>query len=234
MITFLLVKLKGKEYVIFLYSSIFYLFITITMFGFLKGFGSYLLLFIIVKFYSLFKIKSNNYFDTYFGVPGCGKSTTATSIALDKLKKDIKVYANFDVKGTTYIEKKDIRYSNDDLHDCVLIIDEVGLEYDNRGFKTNFTPDELKLFKKHRHKHIDIVMFSQSWDDMDVKLRRLSTRLFVLKRSIIPFFIKRKMIGKKISIDKDTHQIIDSYSFVPFSGSYVYMPRTWKSFNSFD
>lgn len=234
MITFLLVLLKGKEYVIFLYGSIFYLFITITMFGFIKGFSSYLLIFLIIKIYSMFKIRSNNYFDTYFAAPGGGKSTTGTSIAMDYMKKHKKVFANFDVKGTIYVEKKDIRYSNEELHDCLLVLDEVGLMYDNRGFKTNFTEDELKLFKKHRHRHIDIIMFSQSWEDMDKKLRALSTRLFLLKRSIIPFFIKRKMISKKIDIDKDTKQIIDSYAFVPFGGRYIYMPRTWKSFNSFD
>ena len=120
------------------------------------------------------------------------------------------------------------------MHDCLLVIDEVGLEYDNRGFKTNFSPDTLKLFKKHRHKHIDIVIFSQDYEDMDKKLRKLSTRMYLIKKSILPFFIKTKMISKQIGIDKETKQIIDNYCFVPFGSSYIYMPKTWKSFDSFD
>ena len=233
MFTFLLIKLKGKEYVIFLYGSIIYLFLTITMFGFFKGFISYLVIFLVLKVYASFKVKVNNRFDTYFGVPGSGKSTFATAMAIQYLKKGLKVYANFDISGAELITKEEIRDDNPKLKNCLLIIDEAGLDYDNRNYKNNFSPAALKLFKYHRHKNIDVMLFSQDYEDMDKKLRKLSTRLFVLKKSSIPFFIKRNIIAKSIDIDKDTHQIIDRYSFVLFSGYYVFMPKTWKYFDSF-
>lgn len=233
MITWLLIKLKGKEYTIFLYSSIILFVLLSIFFGFLYALVIYLSIFMILKIYAMFKVKSNNRFDTYFGVPGSGKSTVATYFAMDYIKKGIKVYANFEIKGATLIEKKDININNLELHDCLLIIDEAGLDYDNRGFKNNFTPAELKLFKYHRHLNIDVMIFSQDYEDMDKKLRKLSTRLFILKKSMIPFFIKRKLIYKKIDIDKDTKQIIDAYGFVLFSGFYIFMPKTWKNFDSF-
>lgn len=234
MITLLLIKIKGKEYVIFLYSSIIEIFLVGVIFGWLTAIISYLIIFLLFKIYESIKIKRNCRFDTFFGVPGAGKSTVATSIALDYLKRNRRVFANFEVSGTTFITKEQITYSNNDLNNCLLIIDEVGIDYNNRGFKTNFTTEALKLFKKHRHKNIDIVIFSQDYEDMDKKLRDLSTRFYLIKKSVIPFFIKTRLITKYIGIDKESKQIIDEYSFVPFGSKYIYMPRTWKAFNTYD
>lgn len=234
MITLLLIKLKGKEYVIFLYASILFFIIFSFFFGFIRSFILYICLFILLKIYSLFKIKNNNLFDIYFGVPGCGKSTLATDYAIKYLKKGGKVFTmNIDIPGATSLNKNDLSCNNFELRDSLLIIDESGIDFNNRNFKTNFDNDTLKFFKYHRHFNVDVMVFSQSYSDMDLKLRNLATRLFVLKRSLIPFFIVSKTISKRIDIDSNTKQIIDSYSFLFLSSRYVYMPKTWKYFNSF-
>ena len=201
----------------------------------------------------MFKVRRNCFFRTYFGIPGSGKSTMGTWYAIDTLEKNKKiekrnikrikkgklpiptkkiVTCNLTIKGATAIEKTDINIKNDELHDCLLLIDEAGLNYNNRNFSKNFTEDELKIFKYHRKRNIDIVIFSQSYEDMDKKLRDLSTELYFLKRSLIPLFVKSEKITKFIMIDKDTKQIQDGYKKVLFSGFYVFMPKTWKYFDT--
>ena len=76
-------------------------------------------------------------------------------------------------------------------------------------------------------------MFSQDLD-MDIKLRKLATRIFLVKKSFIPFFIKRKEISKKIGIDKQTKQIIDEYNFRWFSTKLIFSPVLWKMFDTYD
>lgn len=50
-----------------------------------------------------------------------------------------------------------------------LIIDEAGLEYDNR--KMAMTTDEIYFFKYHRHYQLDVDFFSQGLD-VDIKIRK--------------------------------------------------------------
>lgn len=53
-----------------------------------------------------------------------------------------------------------------------------------------------------------------------------------MKKSILPWFVSRRRIARKISIDEVTHQIIDEFYFVPFSKKYIFSPLLWKSFNT--
>ena len=73
-------------------------------------------------------------------------------------------------------------------------------------------------------------MFSQSYDDCDITLRRLATNLYLVKRSLIPFFVKRKRILVKIGINKDTKQIEDQYYFQFLGSRYIFCPPLWKLF----
>ena len=177
--------------------------------------------------------KPGNTFDMYFGVPGSGKTTFAAYLSRKRMKKGCKVLSNVNIKGTYKVQRSDI--GNYMIKDCLLIIDEAGLDYNNRNFKDNklkLSEEEIYFYKYHRHYNVDVVMFSQAYKDPDSKLRDLTTRLFLVKRSIFPGFIKRKMIIKKIGIDKISKQIIDEYSFVFFGTKYIYCPKLWKMFNS--
>ena len=195
----------------------------------------------------------------FFGVPGSGKTTYAAHLAklaarpglgyrirqkfpdnkilgflFRKSKQPLAVYSNVPILGTYMLDpKKDLgRFM---VQDCKIIIDEASIEYNNRKFK-DLSPEAIKFFKLHRHYGTSIDVFSQSYDDMDITLRRLAHDFFLVKKSLIPFFIVVKRIKRKVGIDENTHQIADLYRFgLPILDDvYVFMPSVWKLFDSYD
>lgn len=167
----------------------------------------------------------------YFGAPGVGKTTIASLIARKDMKKGNKVWSNVPITGTYKLDtKNDI--GNYDIYDGRIIIDEAGVEYNNREYK-KFSQKEVKFFKYHRHNKLSIDIFSQGYDDMDKKIRTLAQKYYVVKRSIIPYFIYTRRIAKKIDIDKLSKQIIDAYYFIPFGRRYYFAPLAWKLFNTY-
>lgn len=179
--------------------------------------------------------KRSNFFDVYIGVPGSGKTTYAAFLTKDRRKRAKKgkcsdlILSNTPIKGTFKVVKSDIGQFM--IKDCLLIMDEAGIDYNNRNFKT-FSDAETYFYKFHRHYNVDVAMFSQDFD-VDVKLRKLATRLFIVEKSLIPGFIKRKQISKKVGIDKLTKQLIDEYRFAIFGTKYIYAPKLWKLFDSY-
>jgi len=177
--------------------------------------------------------KPGNSFDIYFGVPGSGKTTFAAYLAKKRIKKKGIVLSNVSIKGTYEVERSDIGHYM--INDCLLLIDEAGIDYNNRNFsdkKEKMSKEEIYFYKYHRHYNVDIAIFSQGYDDMDKKLRTLATRYYIVKRSIFPGFITRKLINKKLGIDKNTKQIIDEYAFAILGTKWIYCPKLWKMFNS--
>ena len=176
-------------------------------------------------------ICKQNKFTIYFGIPGSGKSTVAALLAKKELKRRKKrVLSNFAIKGTYVLEKDDIgKY---DMSNSLLIIDEAGVDFDNRNWKSNFNSDQVYFFKHHRHYNCDIICFSQSLD-MDSKLRNLGREYKIVKKSIFPFFIVTRTIKKKIDIDKETGQIIDKFYFKFLSRKHYFSPKSWKLFDSY-
>lgn len=170
-------------------------------------------------------------FDVYFGSPGSGKSTMACRLARKAIKKGRKVYSNVEIGGCLKLDpRSDIgKY---DISDGLVIVDECGIEFNNRDFKS-FSKEQNQWFKLYRHAHTDIVIFSQSFEDMDKKLRILATRYFLVERSFIPKFIRCRRITKKIAISEQDRSIIDAYDFVPFSRRLYFAPIYWKYFDSF-
>ena len=96
-----------------------------------------------------------------------------------------------------------------------------------------FRNEENKFHSMHRHYKTMEIFFAQSWDGVDIRLRELSTDLFYVEPSRIRPFIKIRKIDKIFSISED-HQPIDGYDFVKFSSRYVYAPRAWKLFDTYD
>lgn len=177
--------------------------------------------------------KPGNSFDIYFGVPGSGKTTFAAYLAKKRIKKKGRVLSNVSIKGTYEVERNDIGHYM--IQDCLLLIDEAGIDYNNRNFsdkKEKMSKEEIYFYKYHRHYNVDIAIFSQGYDDMDKKLRTLATRYYIVKRSIFPGFITRKLINKRLGIDKNTKQIIDEYAFAILGTKWIYCPKLWKMFNS--
>ena len=167
----------------------------------------------------------------YFGVPGSGKTTHAASVVRNNLKHGIVTYCNVDIVGS-------IRFSvSDDLgrfqiENADMIIDEAGIEFNNRQYKSlpKYVIEWLKLYRHYGIRNIYV--YSQSYEDMDITIRRLADQIFVVRRSLIPFFIATRRINVKVGIDDDTHQIIDKYFFQIFSLRLFFAPQYWGMFDS--
>lgn len=120
----------------------------------------------------------------FFGLPGAGKTTIMTSLALKHSKKLGKkknpyknIYCNvrISVPGVTYIDNSCIgKY---DLSDCLLLIDEATLFADSRDYKS-FSKEKLTYFLEHRHYNADIYLFTQQWDGVDRKIRVITDRVY--------------------------------------------------------
>ena len=219
-----------------------------------------LVVYILYRIYRWLKPKERpKVVNIYFGVPGSGKSTLAAYFAKDSLKQSRVItwaqkhpsrFSSW-LLGTSLLKRSTPVYSNVPITGCCaldpkhdvgkymmvdgeVIIDEAGIEYNNRNFKS-FPPEAIYWYKYHRHYGCSVDVFSQSYEDMDITLRRLAQNYFVVKKSIFPYFIVCKRIKRKVGIDDNTHQIIDKYYFgLPvLSSKWVFAPPLWKLFNSF-
>lgn len=167
----------------------------------------------------------------YFGVPGSGKTTFAAWLARRDLRRSGKVWSNVPLTGTFKLDvHKDIgRYL---IEKGRVIIDEAGLDYNNRKFNT-LSIEEIEFFKYHRHYSTAVDVFSQSHEDFDVTLRRLAQAYYVVTKSLIPWFVTIRAIGRRVGIDENTKQIIDEYYWKPFFCTRrIFSPTLWKMFNT--
>lgn len=168
----------------------------------------------------------------YFGVPGSGKTTHAAKIVYKNLKKGIPTFCNVNIRGAIKINASDIGKIM--LTDGDLIIDEASIEYNNRNFKS-LPKETIQWFKLARHYGIrNIYVYSQSYDDMDITLRRLSDVMYIVKKTFIPGLIVTRQISRKIGINQETHQIEDQFFFQLFHMSFCFGPRYWKLFDSWE
>lgn len=119
----------------------------------------------------------------YFGLPGCGKTTTLTMLALKAVRsgKYKAVYCNVHlaVPGVTYITFDVIGVY--ELCDCLILIDEAMVNCGDRDYK-NFGKEKLQYFVEHRHHTCDIVLFSQEPDGIDKKIRSITDRMYYVKK----------------------------------------------------
>lgn len=122
----------------------------------------------------------------YFGLPGSGKTTVLTSLALNAIrsKKYDHVYGNvhLNIPGYTYVPFD--YFGKFDMIDCLLLIDEATIECGDRDYKS-FPKEKLARFMLHRHDNMDIALFSQSADGMDKKIRDITDRMYYIKKGLI-------------------------------------------------
>jgi len=172
----------------------------------------------------------------YFANIGTGKTTFLSKIAIREQKRMRKgkskykyILSNALISGVSYVE--DIRklMKQGAIQDTLLLIDEGSIVYNNR--KMNLTEIEILWFKLIRHYGCSTIVLSQSYDDIDVTLRRLYTQIYVMKW--LPFFTLIKPIKKIVDIDDMSKQIIDAYKFKwLFSYRLFLRPLYFKFFNS--
>lgn len=166
----------------------------------------------------------------YFGVPGSGKSTLAAKIVYNNVKHHIKTYSNVPITGAYLINSSDI--GKVDISDGDLILDEAAIDFNNRSYKT-MPKCSIEWFKLHRHYGIGTIhVFSQSFEDMDITLRRLQTCMFRITRTMIPSVFMKRKIAVVIGIDKDSHQISEHHKWSGLPSFFCGL-RYWPMFDSY-
>ena len=164
----------------------------------------------------------------YFGLPGTGKTTMLCKLALDASRKRSPykhVYGNLTLSGVpnyTKIEPSDLgKYM---LVDCLILIDEGTVHFDNREYK-NFSKAVRDFLLLHRHYNCDLVIACQTYNGTDKSWRSLCDRLYMLKKGFFTGWYKTKVwrIPYDIIIPdkKDTGsahlgEIIEGYCKPPF------------------
>lgn len=185
----------------------------------------------------------------YFGLPGCGKTTLMSALALKgiKSKRYKNVYSNVKmcIEDVIYVDNNCIGKYN--LCDGLLLIDEATLFADSRDYK-NFGKDRLQYFLEHRHYNVDICLFTQQWDGVDRKIRVITDRVYYVYKGWflgkwitsyyrIPYGIiipdgKRKEGGEKLG------EIIQGYCkpgiLIRLFSPKLFRPRYYKYFDSWE
>ena len=184
----------------------------------------------------------------YFGVPGVGKTTFASKIAQNELKRIQKgkskyknVYTNFYCKGCMKIEFSDLR--DNIVRDALIVFDELTLDADNRCFK-DFPLAIRDYLVLHRHVGVDIVYLTQNYSAIDLKIRHLTQELWYMSRSVIPLlteFTYAKRIYRQININENTSELTLGYRFCNFLESlfvsnmkYCFRRSYYKYFDSYE
>lgn len=195
----------------------------------------------IAVFYFVYNKLTLNYVNKaklilYIGKKGSGKTTNLTKIALQHIKKGIPVYSTVDIPGTNFFNPKWIDQGMTIPEGSCLLIDEVGMIWDSRMFKS-FSSATRDFFKLQRHAHIRCYMFSQT-TDVDKKIRDLCDEIWLCK-SFLRIFSIQRMIIKKIGISTDEEgngQLVDCYKFAGILGGlkFTFIPRYIEFFNSFE
>lgn len=182
-----------------------------------------------------------------FGKKGSGKTTYLVKLILRYHKLGRPVYTTLspdEISDTLdyvhFVKAEDIgRFVPPP--EAVLLVDEVGMIWDNRNFK-NFRADVRDYFKLQRHYRNIVYLFSQTFD-IDIKLRTLTDAMFLVT-SPIPILsvvrrIKRTIVLVQPVADAEG-RIADSLEFVPWylnlfgakALQFTWLPKYAKFFNS--
>ena len=174
-----------------------------------------LLFFIIFFAYFTYKYRNPYKLIMVFGKKGSGKTTFLAKTAYQYLKKGRPVYSTERIPGVVQFSVEEIGKVTFP-EDAVLLIDEVGMVWDNRNFKT-FKPEVRDYFKYQRHERHIVYLFSQTFD-VDVKIRNLTDCMYLCKCHFgwlsVARKIKRSIVLVQPTGDTES-RIADNLEFEP-------------------
>lgn len=153
------------------------------------------------------------------------------------LKKGYIVYTDIpdvNIKGVRFISAKDLDTFAPSA-DSVLFLDEVGISFDNRKFKS-FSDGARDFFKFQRKYKVIVYMNSQSFD-VDKKIRDLVDKYYLIQNFGNVICLCRP-INRKVALVEASAQgesrVADNLKFAPFwEWKFCIMPKYFKYFNSF-
>ena len=177
-----------------------------------------------------------------FGKKGSGKTTFLTKTAIKAMRKGKTVYSTVEVPGAHLFDVRQVgEYTFP--HNSVVLIDEVGMIWDNRNYK-NFRMDVRDYFKLQRQYKNTVYLFSQAFD-IDVKLRNLTDSMYYCNCYMgfisVARKIKRNMVIVNPEGDSEA-RIADGLKFEPLLFSlfgsksviFTFIPGWVKYFKSFN
>lgn len=172
-----------------------------------------------------------------FGKKGAGKSTYMLYLMLRHLKQGWNVYTNMeDVKldGVRIMDVASLKTCTPESH-SVLFIDEAGLIWDNRNFKS-FDSGYTEFFKLQRKYGCKMYVNSQAFD-IDKKLRDLTDSMVLMSCLFGCIGIVRPIIRKVALVEASAQgdsRIADNLKFGSlFSFKFLWLPKYFKYFDSF-
>lgn len=172
-----------------------------------------------------------------FGKKGSGKSTYLSKLALQYQKKGYTIYTNMLDMNIPGVRIFDINALGEFVPDpcSVLLIDEVGMIWDNRNFK-NFKESVRDFYKLQRHYHVICYLASQTFD-IDKKLRDLTDGM-ILCVNVLNAFCIGKTISRHVTLTESTSEaesrIAENLKFRPvWNWHLTYIPKYAKYFDSF-
>lgn len=189
----------------------------------------------------IFHLLTKSYINPYklialVGNKGCGKTTYLTKKAIIYKNLGFNVYANFDIPGCFYFDTRNFGKFVFPRN-SVIIIDEIGLLYHSRNFKT--FPQEIRTYLKLQRQYGNIVILaSQSWD-FDKSIRDLCDELRLLKNVARVFTVSRK-VNKRLTVvttrqeeGSESGGLVEDYKFSSIfelgSIDLTFIPH-WKMF----
>lgn len=172
----------------------------------------------------------------FVGAPGSGKTTLCAYFAKKFFKskqyQGKNIFCNVPILGCKVV------VPNEDMgkyliEDGVIMVDEGGIEFNNRQFKT-LSKDIISFAKLYRHYGLSSFLFFSQGMDIDVTFVRLCDRICLVRKSYIPFFICVKEVRKFIGIDEIQKQLVDQYEFKKFGTHLIFAPTCWKLFDTYE
>ena len=206
----------------------------------------FFLLVAVLALMAVFHICTRKYLNPYklifiFGKKGSGKSTLLTKYAFEYNKMGYNVYATETIPGTYKIDPEDIGVVQFPPRSCI-IVDEVGMLWDNRNFKT-FPAHVRDYFKLQRHYRHVVILASQTFD-VDKKIRDLADEMYLVSKKFRVFSYAKKILRRTVLLKSQANQggesriaedlVFDSL-LLCWAGSrkFTYIPKYTKYFDSF-
>lgn len=171
------------------------------------------------------------------GKKGSGKSMYCVKMIMKYLRKGWNVYTDIpdiNIKGVHIINALDLEHYAPMPHSAIFL-DEVGLTFDNRKFKT--FADGINEFFKFQRKYKCAMYVNSQGLDVDLKIRLLVDRL-LLMTNISNVYTLIRPIKRDVTL---TDPLGDSESRVAdklvfetiFHWRIMFMPRYFKYFDSY-
>lgn len=185
----------------------------------------------------------------YFGLPGCGKTTLLSSLAIKALKgkKYKNVYCNIPLAGDPIFEKMIPIQASDIgkylIADGLVLIDESLLAWNSRQY-AKFAMDVAQYFVMHRHYNVDLCLFSQRADGVDLTIRSITDRVYYCSKKFLTGFwwtnvcpIPYKIMFPDAKSNR-VGEIIQGYCKPPFTyrliAQHLFRPKYYKYFDSWE